>query len=173
MSLVHGAPVPGNRSASRRRLFLRFAIGADAYVLQAEDILQVQPLARYKQVPGAPVYVAGLALYRAKPLPVIDMTALALGRPAARLNSTRMVVVDSPAGGDEHAPLGLILEKATETVHYDPGAFLPSGLDHTEAPYLGPILETEGVLVQWVGVENLIPHEIRVQLFGAAREAQA
>ncbi|OWT70319.1 MULTISPECIES: chemotaxis protein CheW [unclassified Achromobacter] len=177
MSIVAGTPVPGHRAATQRRLFLRFAIGADTYVLDTHEIVQVLPLARYKQMPGMPAWVAGLAMYHGRALPVIDMTALATGAAAARLTSTRVVVVDSPTGADANAdadrraPLGLILEKATETAHYDPAAFLPSGLDHRDAPYLGPVLDTGAGLLQWLRVDDLVPVGVRERLFGAAAEA--
>ncbi|ALM81809.1 chemotaxis protein CheW [Bordetella sp. N] len=187
-----GTAAAGARAAPQRRLFLRFTIGADGYVLDTHEILQVLPLRRYKQIPGMPAWVAGLGMYHGSTLPVIDMTALATGRAAARLTSTRVVVVDSPAApagrpGDRapqgrpapgpttsgRAALGLILEQATETAHYDPAAFLPSGLDHRDAPYLGPVLESEGVLLQWLRVDELVPDAVRERLFGAAGEIEA
>ncbi|OZI38394.1 hypothetical protein CAL29_08785 [Bordetella genomosp. 10] len=172
MSPVPGTPLSGHRAAAQRRLFLRFSIGADVYVLDTREVLQVLPLAPCKQIPGMPPWVAGLAMHRGRALPVVDVTALATGRAAARLTSTRVAVVDSPAPGGGRAPLGLILEKATETAHYDPSAFLPSGLDHRDAPYLGPVLETGGTLLQWLRVDELVPAAARERLFGAAREAQ-
>jgi len=173
MSFAAGTPVSGHRAATQRRLFLRFAIGADTYVLDTHEIVQVLPLGRYKQVPGMPAWVAGLTMYHGRPLPVIDMTALATGTAAARLTSTRVVVVSSPSGAGERAPLGLILEKATETAHYDPSAFVPSGLDHRDAPYLGPVLDTGNGLLQWLRVDELVPPALRERLFGAAAEAGA
>ncbi|MFC4277643.1 chemotaxis protein CheW [Achromobacter aloeverae] len=171
MNSAPGTSPSAASAASQRRLFLRFAIGADVYVLDTREILQVLPLAPCKRVPGMPAWVAGLGMYRGRTLPVIDVTALATGRAAARLTSTRVVVADSPAPGGARAPLGLILEQATETAHYDPSAFMPSGLDHRDAPYLGPVLDSGGVLLQWVRVEELVPAGIRERLFGVAGEA--
>lgn len=177
-----GTAAAGARAATQRRLFLRFTIGADGYVLDTHEILQVLPLARYKQIPGMPAWVAGLGMHQGRTLPVIDISALATGRAAARLTSTRVVVVDSPttrAGspGDRNASgraaLGLILEQATETAHYNPAAFVPSGLDHRDAPYLGPVLQSDGVLLQWLRVDDLVPDTVRERLFGAAGEIEA
>ncbi|WP_233237772.1 chemotaxis protein CheW [Bordetella sp. LUAb4] len=172
MSLSAGTPVSGHRAATQRRLFLRFAIGADTYVMDTHEIVQVLPLGRYKQMPGMPAWVAGLAMYHGRTLPVIDVTALATGTAAARLTSTRVVVVNSASGAGGRAPLGLILEKATETSHYDPSAFMPSGLDQSDAPYLGPVLDTGDGLLQWLRVDELVPPALRARLFGAAAEAR-
>ena len=173
MSIVAGTAVCGHRAATQRRLFLRFAIGADSYVLDTHEIVQVLPLARYKQIPGLPAWVAGLTMYHGRALPVIDMTALATGAAAARLTSTRVVVVNSPTDATGRAPLGFILAKATDTAHYDPSAFQPSGLDHRDAPCLGPVLDTGGGLLQWLRVDELVPAAVRERLFGAAAQATA
>jgi len=58
-------------------------------------------------------------------LPVVDMSMLALSRPARQSLGTRIILVHYP---DQQHLLGIIAEKATETLRSDAAAFQPYGL---------------------------------------------
>lgn len=161
-----------------RRLYLLFRIGADRYALDAGDVAEVLGLRALKQVPGAPHWVAGMTERRGVAVPVIDMSALAGAGACAAVTSTRLALVRyRPGAGVAERLLGLILEQATETVHYDPAAFQPHALDNTQARYLGPVLADAGGMVQAVKVDDLLPASVRALLFpsgdGAAGEVAA
>ncbi len=64
-------------------LFILFQLGSDRYALPAGQVAEVLPLVALKALLGAPAGVAGLIDYRGTAVPVIDLSALALGRPAA------------------------------------------------------------------------------------------
>lgn len=168
------SPAPGRRGPVARKLFLQFRIGGDRYLLAADVVVQVLPPQPLKQVPGAPAWVAGILSYKGQPVPVIDMSHLALGQGARQVTSTRTVLVAHRHEG--HAPLrtlGLILEGVTETVHRNPADFMPSGLDGVQARYLGPVLQDEeGGMLQWVGVDMLLSDEVCALLFPTAEGAQ-
>ena len=68
--------------------------------------------------------------------------------------------------------LGLILEQATETVHFDPAAFRPLALDNRQARYLGPVLSDAAGMVQAVTVDDLLPPEARALLYPAPDAAR-
>ncbi|MFD4838562.1 chemotaxis protein CheW [Achromobacter sp. NPDC058515] len=158
-------------ASAARRLYLLFRIGGDRYALDAGDIVEVLGLRVFKQVPGAPHWVAGMLDRRGAAVPVIDMSALAGAGAAAAVTSTRLAVVRyraDPRAGER--ALGLILEQATETVHYDPAAFQSGGLDNPDARYLGPVLSDAGGMVQAVRVGDLLPREARALLFPAAAD---
>ncbi|MNT43920.1 Chemotaxis protein CheW [compost metagenome] len=160
------APSAAANAGAGRRLYLLFRIGADRYALDARDIVEVLGLRAFKQVPGAPPWVAGVMGRRGEAVPVIDMSALAGAGAAAAVTSTRLTLVRYR--GDPRAGvrmLGLILEQATETVHYDPAAFQPHALDNPEARYLGPVLNDAGGMVQAVKVDDLLPAHARALLF--------
>ena len=110
-------------------LFLLFQLGQDRYALDAGQVTEVLPLVEIKQVPQAPPGVAGVFDFRGAPVPVIDLSQLALGRPAQRRLSTRLIVVHHRDEGGEQRLLGLIAEMATETV---PGSGRLSRLRHCE-----------------------------------------
>ena len=150
-----------------QKLFLLFHISRDRYALQASDVAVVLPLAPLKQVPGAPPSVAGLFSYAAQNVPVLDISHLAHGHPAAVRMSTRLVLMHYALPGRPSQLLGLVLEKATDTLRCDPADFTASGLDNKEAPYLGPVLRHRGELVQWITVDALLDGATRELLFPA------
>ncbi|EHK68031.1 chemotaxis protein CheW [Achromobacter arsenitoxydans] len=169
---VPRAPAGPAHAGAGRRLYLLFRIGADRYALDAADIAEVLGLRVFKQVPGAPHWVAGMMERRGAAVPVLDMSALAGAGAAACVTSTRLAMVryraDALAG---ERLLGLILEQATETVHYDPAAFQPHALDNAEARYLGPVLSDALGMVQSVRVDDLLPLHVRSLLFPPASGA--
>ncbi len=157
-----------------RRLYLLFRIAADRYALDAGDIAEVLGLRAWKQVPGAPHWVAGMIERRGAAVPVIDMSALAGAGAHAPVTSTRLAMVRYRGGPDtQERLLGLILEHATETVHYDPADFQPHALDNSEARYLGPVLSDAHGMVQAVKVDDLLPAHVRALLFPASQGESA
>ncbi|WP_240156451.1 chemotaxis protein CheW, partial [Burkholderia sp. Ax-1720] len=72
-------------------LFLLFELEGARYALDAADIAEVLPLAAAKPIPGAPAWVAGIVIHRGVPVPVIDVSRLALGRAAAPRRSARTI----------------------------------------------------------------------------------
>ncbi|QBC30153.1 chemotaxis protein CheW [Pandoraea sp. XY-2] len=154
-------------------LFLRFAIATDHYVIEASQVAEVLPWLALKQLPAAPAWVAGAFSYRGEPVPVIDLTRLATGVSAPERRSTRLVLVHYPAPGPNARRLGVRVERATDTLRADASAFQSSGVDLPEGRYLGPVLDTDDGLVQWVRIDQLLTDEARALLFDAARDALA
>jgi chemotaxis-related protein WspB len=87
-------------------LFLLFDLDGDRYALDAREIVEVLALRPVRPVPGAPVWVAGVAERHGAPLPVVDVPRLALGRPARQLLSTRLVIVRYDSGENDAAASG-------------------------------------------------------------------
>jgi len=153
-------------------LFLQFQLGEDRYALDSSLVVEVLPLLGIKQIPRAPAGVAGAFDYRGKPVPVIDLSVLALGRPARLRMSTRIIIVRYPDGNGTPHQLGLIAEKATETVRRDPADFADSGVINDGAPYLGPVATDPNGLVQRIELAQLLPVAIRDVLFKQTLESQ-
>ncbi|HEX5665168.1 MAG TPA: chemotaxis protein CheW [Xanthomonadaceae bacterium] len=149
-------------------LFLLFQLGEDRYAIEASKVSAVLPLVVPKAIPGAPSAVAGAFDYRGSPVPLIDLSQLALGRPAQPRHSTRIVVVEYPMDDGDTRPLGLIAEHATEMLVRDPTEFAPSGVRSDGAPYLGPVVPDSRGIVQWVQVDRLLPDAVRDLLFQQA-----
>jgi chemotaxis-related protein WspB len=149
-------------------LFLLFRLGRDRFALEASGIVEVLPLVAITPIPQAPPCVAGLFNHRGAPVPTIDLSALALQRPALRRLSTRIVLVHYPDGRGGSGVLGLIAEKATGTMRAEPTDFSPSGISNAAAPYLGPVLADANGLVQWIDPRVLLPPALRDMLFRQA-----
>jgi chemotaxis-related protein WspB len=145
-------------------LFLLFQLGQDRYALEAGQVVEVLPLVTLKGLPRAPRGVAGLVDYRGIAVPVIDLSALALGVPAAKRVSTRLLMVRyAPRGGERM--LGLIAERATDTMKCEPEDFRATGLENRAAPFLGPVVRDAHGLVQRVEISALLGDELRAVLF--------
>jgi chemotaxis-related protein WspB len=122
-------------------LFLHFRIGGDSFALATDRIVEVVPLSDIKQMRQAPTAVAGCFEYRGRFVPVVDLCALELGRPARRRLSSRIIVMRHPA--DETRLIGLIAENATEMLRLDPAQFVP----FAAGPYgLAQRIEVEDLL---------------------------
>ncbi len=146
-------------------LFLMFQLGRDRYVLDTGQVAAVLPLLATKQLPGAPAGVAGAISYRGRPVPVVDLALLALGRPAEPRLSTRIILLRYPSGPGSDDLLGLLVEQAVETIERDQADFATSGVEAGMPPYLGPVASDERGLIQWVRGEALLTPEIRDILF--------
>ena len=142
-------------------LLLVFQAGAERFGLEVSRIVEVIPAPLLRPVPWAPETVAGLFDYHGAIVPVIDMSRQLAGEAARMLLSTRVVLVDY----DGSNVLGLLAERATETVTCREEDWRPSGLAVGEAPYLGGILKHQGGMIQRVTVEGLLPDSLRETLF--------
>lgn len=117
-------------------LFLHFRLGEDSFALAAERIAEIISLVPLRTIRQAPAAVSGLLEYQGGFIPVVDICALELGRPAHRRLSTRIAVVRHPA--DQAALFGMLVEQATEMLNLDPQAFAP----FATGPY-GPVRRLE------------------------------
>jgi len=148
-----------------QKLFLLFHIGRDRYALPASEVAAVLPMASLKQMPGTPPWVAGLFSHGVQHVPVIDISRLALGTASAQRLSTRLVLVHYTMPDGRRHLLGLLLERATDTLRCAVEAFAASGLEQPEAPYLGPVMRHGGHLLQWVTIDALLDEAARALLF--------
>ncbi|MEK6353742.1 MAG: chemotaxis protein CheW [Burkholderia cenocepacia] len=150
-------------------LFLMFELDGERYALDAAGIDEVLPLAVMKAVPGAPDWIAGLLMRGGQPVPVIDVPMLALGRRAQALRSTRLVMVRHRAGlagyADGERTIGLIVERATQTMRIDRAAFRASGISTARTRWLGRVANTPDGVVQQVSVPDLVDDVARLYLF--------
>ncbi|CAB5301730.1 chemotaxis protein CheW [Burkholderia multivorans] len=147
-------------------LFLMFELDGERYALDAAGIDAVLPLATAKAVPGAPDWIAGLLIHDGEPVPVIDVPMLALGRRAHALRSTRLVMVRyRGAAADGGRRIGLIVERATQTMRIDRAAFRASGMTTPRTRWLGSVASTRDGIVQLVSVADLLDDVARLHLF--------
>ena len=157
-------------------LFLMFRLGKDRYAIEATQVVEVLPILAAKRLPHAPPAVRGVFDFRGTPVPLIDMTQLALGHDVRENLSTRIVLVHHPDGRGGERLIGLLAEHVTETLRKDAGQFRDSGVELPETRWLGPVASHEGGLVQWLKVDQLLTPELCELLFpvdGSASSPEA
>jgi chemotaxis-related protein WspB len=153
-------------------LFLLFELGSDRYAVDVGQIAEVLPLVHVTRIPQAPDGVVGVFNFRGVPVPVVDLSEIALGRASLTRLSTRLVLVHYPDGQNRMRLLGVIVEHATTTIRREPGDFVASGVTPGGAPYLGPVTTDARGVIQRIDPAKLLPPSVRDVLF-AGREAHA
>jgi chemotaxis-related protein WspB len=148
-------------------LFLLFRLGADRYALAADHVIEVLPMIDIKALPGSPPAIAGLIDYRGTSVPVVDVNALALGRPARSRLSTRILLCRYDDASGSHQ-LGLIAEQATGMMRRPADAFVPADVHDERTSWLGPVAPDPGGMIQWIDPGKLLPPAIRDMLFRPA-----
>jgi chemotaxis-related protein WspB len=160
-------------------LFLVCQVGVHRYAIDAGQVAEVLPLVAITAIARAPEGVAGVLVYRGTPVPVVDLSQLLEGRPAERRLSTRLVIVHYPLGKDSGKDgakgktrlLGLIAEKATETIRRDALEFVDSGVVSDRAPYLGAVAPDPRGMVQRIDLARLLTARHQT-LFGQLEEQE-
>lgn len=147
------------------KLLLTFQIGSDSYATSIDSVIEIVPVVKFKTMPMAEPWVAGVFDYRGVATPVIDLCQVFEHRDARQSMSTRIVVVSYPTGPNETQPLGLIAERVTEAVRLAPDAFQDTGIDVPSAPFLGGVYHHTHGLLQLVDVTKLLPHAVAERLF--------
>jgi chemotaxis-related protein WspB len=146
-------------------LFLVFQLGTDRYAIESSQVVEVLPLVNSKHIPKAPAGIAGIFDYHGTPVPLIDLAELALGKPSKKWMSTRILVVNYCGDAGEAHLLGLLAERATETLRRTGDDFSDPGVAVRESPYLGPVTTDEAGIVQRIEIRGLLPEGVRDLLF--------
>ena len=146
-------------------LFLLFQVGQERYALEASRVVEVVPLLELKPLAQAPKGVAGIFNYRGRPVPVVDLSALILGRPASELLSTRIIIVNCPDDPGGSHLLGLIAERATGMLRKDAREFMDPGWKEGSSPHPGPMLMDPSGPIQWVHEQRWLPQGVSKLLF--------
>jgi len=149
-------------------LLLLFQAGTQRFGLDAADVVEVAPPLACRTLPHAPAWVAGLANYRGRSVPVIDLSALLTGARAPLLLSTRLVLVRYGT-----RILGLLAEQTVETVACRESDFQAMPVKVRGAEYLGPVLMAGSTMIQKISVAELLPASVREMLFAEAEDHAA
>ncbi len=151
-------------------LYLLFEIGADRYALPGSGIVAVEPMVRLKRIPRAVNGVAGVFNYHGRAVPVVDLSAMGVGRPSREdYFSTRIMVMADP--GNPGRLLGVLAEKVTEMARFNEPDFQEPGVISGDAPYLGPVTHDSKGMIQRVAIDRLLTPEVRAVLWSQAAEA--
>ena len=146
-------------------LFVLFQLGKDRYALPAREVVEVIPLVHIRKILKAPKGVAGILSYRGSPIPAIDISEMALDKPADMRLSTRIIVVQYDLGEKQKQLVGLIAERTTQILRRELSDFYNPGLSVADAPYLGSVTKDERGLIQRIELVKLLSDAIRDLLF--------
>ena len=146
-------------------LFLVFQLGTDRYAVAASQVVEVLPLVKSKQFPRAPLGVAGVFDYHGAPVPLIDLTELAVGRASKKWMSTRIILVNYRDKSGKTHLLGFLAEHATETMHRPEEDFKDAGVMMADTPYLGSVITEATGIIQRIGIQNLLSESVGNYLF--------
>jgi len=146
-------------------LFVLFQLGNDRYALEASRVVEVVPLLALKRFPQSPRGMAGMFIYRGRPVPALDLCQLTMDRPALEHLSTRIIIVNySDTPGSEQM-VGLIAERATETIRRERNDFVDAGVQFSTAPFLGPVLMDDKGVIQLISAQKLLQENLGGLLF--------
>jgi len=151
-------------------LFLVFEIDNERYCLEVSSIIEITPMVVFKKIPHVPAYFSGLFNYRGTIVPVVDLSVLISGKPSRPLFSTRVILVDYVGVDKNHHILGLLAERATETIFVKEEAFQPSGIEVDGAKYLGDVIFDDKGMIQRIRIEKLPPETIQGYEYFALKE---
>lgn len=151
-------------------LYLVMQIEGTRYALDITKVAEVLPLVSLQELPRAPHGVTGIIDYGGAPVPVVDLSVVLGGRPAHRRFNTRIVMVRCVSGSETRL-LGLIAERATETMRRDPSDFRDPGVKASAPPDVWPVaLDPEGPLY-CMDVTRLLPEALAASLLPQAVNA--
>jgi chemotaxis-related protein WspB len=145
-------------------LFLLCEVENERYALDVRQIAEVLPLVHIQRAPQAPAEIAGLLNYRGVPVPVVHLSVLLHGRPAALRASSRVVILRCVDPDGATQLIGLVAEHAIQTIRRDPSDFLPSGIGDGKAAATADAASGETSLIQWLDVDALLPASLRERL---------
>jgi chemotaxis-related protein WspB len=142
---------------------LLFEAAGSRYGLDIRQVVEVIPPVPVRPVAHAPDWLSGLLLHRGSLTPVVDATRLLSGAPASSRFSSRIVVATYADGESVTRRVGLMVERATDTITTD-AAPQTTGVTIPDARFLGPMVRAGESLVQMVRVEEVLPASVRALL---------
>lgn len=149
-------------------LFLLFQLDGHRYALDAGDVVEILPLVTAKRTPHSPEGSVGLFNYRGRPVPLIDLSELVLGRVAKLRLSTRIILVERKGEGREARLVGLLAEQVTELLRGDDASLGCADATHNDTPYLRSMFFGKDGFVQRVDANALVSHRLGEARLGVA-----
>ena len=148
-------------------LLLLFEIGNGHYALDANQIIEIVPLVKLKNITATPDYVAGLMNYRGKGTPVIDLNQLMDSVSFEDVFSTRIIIIKYPVKELGHKPLALIATNVTETASCKLTKPPVTGVFMEKSLYENEVLPETSEMIQWFDIYNMLPEKEITKLFEA------
>lgn len=134
-------------------LYLQFQIDDNYYIIHSMNIIEVIPLVPLASKHKSSTIFAGELNYHGELIPVIDIKKNLTGEASQKLLSTRIIVLKTHHI-DKLIKLGIIAEKATETINFDETDFRKPIIK--EFGFFGDIALRKGLSYQKIAVDKLL-----------------
>ncbi len=147
-------------------LLILFELEGRRYGMAAVHIMEIAPLPTIRAIPGTPPAVLGAFVYRGVMTPALDLSIATGGAPCRKMLSTRILIINHPCNDGVSRPLGLVVERATETISAEQHQTQPKNVASPAAPFLGAMLKINtGEIIQIVEPKNILPSELQAVIF--------
>lgn len=138
------------------------------YALEARTIQEVVPFAELRKVPHVPPWLSGLLRCRGVLVPVVDLAALMGGEPTTRRMSAR-IVIDEVVVGGVRRKVGFLCARVLDVVRAGDASF--ASMSVPGAPYLGGVVDADGVSAQVLRAGDVLPAELAAMLYDGEGQA--
>lgn len=146
-------------------LYIQFYLDKFRYVLSTENVVEIVPYVRLNPIPLSEDCIAGIFNYRGSPTPVLDIYSLFYKRPSSAKLSSRIVIVNVKGKQGVLRHIGVLVEKATETIKMDENLFVDPGAANPDMPLLGPVITDCDGLVTSITPQEIFSHFDEYLLF--------
>lgn len=157
---------------------LTFTVAGAAFAIPSRTVIEVLPLVPARPLPLMPDFVRGIFTYRGRLVPLVDLGRRFAAVDAAEQRpdrlSTRVIVVEFPAGGEAPYPvrLGLVAENVVSIRSAEEADSSTPEMALSHAPFLGQVLRLGGQTVQLIAVDRLLPPDLLAGLCPAPSRPQ-
>jgi chemotaxis-related protein WspB len=145
-------------------LVLTFQVGDDRLALDIRRVREVVPRVPLQRGAGAPAWLAGMFVYRGRPVPVLDLHQLLGAGECPPHLSSRIVLV--PLGEQGETLVGLLAAQVADIREVDPSGQALPGLNAPGRPDLGLTLVHDGGILHLLDLDRLLPQPVRNLLSG-------
>ncbi|MDD5758124.1 MAG: chemotaxis protein CheW [Desulfobulbaceae bacterium] len=138
-------------------LLLLFTLQDEAYAIDSTRVVEVIPFLLTQKIPMTPKFIIGMANYRGKPIPVLDLGLLLNDQPCRQQLNTRIILISISLDNQFKKIVGLLAENVTDTVR------TPKGWQPKQAGQSPMFLDstiTRQPMVRWFQPEQILPDEI-------------
>lgn len=152
-------------------LYIQFYLEEFRYVLSTKNVVEVVPYVKLNPIPHTENYIAGLFNYRGTATPVIDICSLFYKRPSSLSLSSRIIIIEVKGAKGVLRHIGVLVEKATETIKVDQNSFVNSGVATPDMPLLGPVKTDGEGLITSITPQEIFSHLDEDLLFSQDQSA--
>lgn len=138
-------------------LLLLFNIQDEAYAIDSAKVVEVIPFLLTQKIPMTPKFIIGMANYRSKSVPILDLGLLINDQPCRQQINTRIILISISLDNQFKKIVGLLAENVTETVK-TPKDWQPNSAG--QGPLFLDSAVTHHPMVRWFQPEQMLPEDI-------------